>query len=162
VVTRPRRGSFVASLSANDVEELYTLRSAMELLAVERAATRVTAQDIAEMEKALTELGRALTADDARRTGEADIRFHRAIVRAADHRRLHEAWEVYADQTLLLMQELSHSHPEVQAPSGWHGKILRALAERDSATAVQLLREHLAAAYQGMLEQFSEAGRISP
>lgn len=156
VTINPRRGTFVTKLTPADVDEVYTLRLALETLAVERAASRATAEDLRNMEAALGELTDALAAGDDRGVGEADMRFHRTIVAAAHHRRLAAAWEVFADQTLLLMQELSHARPEVQARTGAHGKILAALKKRDASKAVRIMSEHLQAARDGMLERFAQ------
>ena len=151
----PRRGAFVTRLSSRDIDELYSLRSALEVLAVERATSRVTADDIADMAFSLDRLADAMSTGNIREVGESDMRFHRRIVVSADHQRLASAWEMFADQTLLLMQELSQTRPDIQDSSTWHGKILEALSGRDAPKATQLMREHLATARGSMLQRFS-------
>jgi DNA-binding GntR family transcriptional regulator len=156
VSINPRRGAFVTTLSSRDIDELYSLRSALEVLAVERATSRVTADDIDDMASALERLAQAMSTGDIREVGESDMHFHRRIVVCAGHQRLASAWEVFADQTLLLMQDLSQTRPDVQDSSTWHGKILDALSTRDTAKATELMRGHLAAARESMLVRLTQ------
>ena len=42
VVTVPRRGAYVASVSIRDINEIFEIRAALEVLACELAAERIT------------------------------------------------------------------------------------------------------------------------
>ncbi len=146
-----RRGAFVASMSDTDIDELYSLRLALELLAVRRAAPTATDNDVASIDAALADLHAALDSGDPRSVADADMRFHRTIVAAAGHRRLLEAWEVFADQTALVMQELNVTRPDVQSNPGGHAEIAAAFAARDAERAAAALAAHLDAARESML-----------
>jgi DNA-binding GntR family transcriptional regulator len=126
------------------------MRIASYLLAVERVATQATASDLAALEEVLDELASAQAADDRRASAEADMRFHRLIMERAGHRRLRDAWERLAGQTLLLMSRLADIAPEVQAAAGDHRAIADAIASGDAATAQAVIEEHLAAANLAM------------
>ena len=76
--------------------------------------------------------------------------FHRAIVQLAGHQRLLTAWERLADQTMLLMTELSSVAPVIQGPAGDHQAIAQALQRHDAAAAVVALERHLASASDTM------------
>jgi DNA-binding GntR family transcriptional regulator len=150
-----RRGTFVASLSPDDVDEVYSLRSALESLALERAATSITPLDLEGLATHLANLADAQEANDPFAVGAADMAFHRTIVSLARHRRLLDSWERLADQTRLLMQELSVVEPSIQSRTGDHGLILAALTERDGARAKRALVDHLASSRRSMIERFS-------
>ena len=153
-----RAGSFVAQLSAEDVDELYSLRTALEELAVRRAVARATDADLARIRAALDELAHTTGHDDPRAIATADIRFHRAIVEAAAHGRLRAAWEAVADQTLLVMRELPAVRPEVQSAVGRHLDIADAIETRDEASAVAAIREHLADAGEAIVLDRTQNG----
>src|ERR1700676_3325433 len=53
VEIRPRSGTFVASLTARDVEETFKIRCALECLAGEDAIHRITPQQIRRMKELL-------------------------------------------------------------------------------------------------------------
>lgn len=151
VRVHPRSGTFVTQLSARDVEEVYSLRLALEQLAVARAVDRAQDGDIAAMEQALDDLSAAMAAGDTRAVGEADMRFHRTIIAAADHQRLRDAWEGVADQTLLLMRRLPDVHPEIQSDVGQHRDVLDGIERRNRGHAVAAMSRHLLAASDAMV-----------
>lgn len=152
VVSIPRRGTFVASMTAADMHEIYTLRLALEQLAIRTTAQIATDQDVAAMRAAIDQLTEAQRTGDRRAGAEADIAIHRLIVRTAGHERLTEAWERLADQTLLLMAELMDLLLDVQHAAGDHHTLVNAIADHDAARAEAALTEHLQAASQAMIE----------
>lgn len=153
VTVNPRRGAYVTILSARDVEEVYSLRIALETHAARLAAGRGTTADWSAMALALHELTRATASEDAGAAAVADMRFHRAIVQAAGQGRLVKAWESFADQTLLLLRELSHLGSRVQDTSGGHGAVLAALEDGDGSRAAAAILDHLSEARAIMLDR---------
>ena len=152
VVSIPRRGTFVAVLTAGDIDEIYTLRLALEKLAIRQTAILATDDDIAEMRAAIDQLTAAQQSGDRRSGAEADIAIHRLIVRTAGHERLTDAWERLADQTLLLMAELMDLLLDVQHAAGDHHTLVNAIAAHDVEAAEAALTEHLMAARDAMIE----------
>ncbi|MEM7092387.1 MAG: GntR family transcriptional regulator [Actinomycetota bacterium] len=150
VTSIPRRGSFVAELTDADIEEIYSLRSALESVAIERFSRSATPDDIVALEAVLVELAAAQAARNGRASAEADMRFHRLIVERAGHQRLRAAWERLAGQTLVLMSRLADLAPEVQAAAGDHRTIVEAITSGDGHAAQAVLRQHLADASRAM------------
>ena len=151
VVSVPRRGTFVATLDATDIHEIYTLRLALERLAIRRTAQIATDEDVAVMREAISRLTQAQRNGDRRGGAEADIAIHRSIVTTADHARLTQAWERLADQTLLLMAELMDLLADVQHAAGDHDTLVNAIAAKDPDAAELALTEHLLAASDAMI-----------
>lgn len=157
VTIRNRRGSFVTSFDVDDVDELYTLRTSLELLAVERAATLRTDDDLIAMRAALEQIGQAFDRSDVPAVAEADMALHRAIVRASGHRRLDDAWERLADQTMLMMRHLTTTRPEVQGDDGEHGRLIEAISGGDPIEARRTLALHLGQAHASVRTRFASA-----
>jgi DNA-binding GntR family transcriptional regulator len=155
VTVTPRRGAYVATFDRDDVGEIYSLRASLETLAVQRAAANGTESDWAAMDAALDDLTAALAAGDPFAAGAADMRFHRALVAAAGHERLARAWDAFADQTLLLLRDLSRVEPDIQSATGGHRDIVDALRRRDAAGAERLLHDHLTTAQAAMSASFA-------
>lgn len=155
VVSLPRRGTFVATLAASDIDEIYTLRLSLERLAIQRTAQIATDDDIAAMETVLADLAVAQQEGNRRAGAEADIAFHRLIVRTAGHERLTDAWERLADQTLFLMAELMDLLLDVQHAAGDHSYLVTAIANHDVEAAEAALTKHLNAARAAMIENAS-------
>jgi DNA-binding GntR family transcriptional regulator len=90
----PNRGTFVAALTAADVEEVVLLRGALEGLAARLAADRMGRRDLRALE-AIVERMAGHTGPGAPEESaftEADAEFHSTLVRCAGHRRLQRLW----------------------------------------------------------------------
>ncbi len=156
VVTVPRRGSFVAKLTPDDIAEIYSLRLSLENLAISRAIERCDAGELADLTDALSDLRHAEEAGDRRKVADADMALHRAIVSKANHDRLATAWERLADQTLLLMTELAEVAPEVQAAAGDHADIVEYMVAGQTDKACAAMTSHLTTAQQAITTQLSK------
>lgn len=101
VVQTPYTGWHVASLTANDVWEIWTLRGSLESLAARLAAQR-TEPDIREaLKTAHDALLAACAAGVMKGMIEADVALHRAIIRASGHKRLAAQYTIVERQVQL-------------------------------------------------------------
>jgi DNA-binding GntR family transcriptional regulator len=156
IVIRRNRGAFVAQLSREDLDEVYTLRVAIEQLAIQRAVLYATDEEIAEMQEVVDDIAkrtaRGLTEKEA---AELDLHFHDLIYRASRHRRLRDTWNNLRPQihVILLNRNVSHGDfREITAPS--HQVILDAIRTRNSAWAVELTIDHLHGSYERVLRGY--------
>src|SRR5688500_1334846 len=90
----PNRGTFVAALAQDDVEEIVLLRGALEGLAARLAADRVGRRDLRTLEQIVERMERHTGPgpDQERAFTEADAEFHSSLVRFSRHRRLARLW----------------------------------------------------------------------
>lgn len=140
----PRRGAQVATLTTDDVEELYDLRTALERLAVEGAHRRASRSAIAALARPIARHQQALDLDDRSGAVNADLDFHHDLCRLSHNGRLLRAWESHADQFRLVIgavqnDEVWQSQPRVQE----HYAILDALLAEDLKAADEALSTHL-------------------
>jgi GntR family transcriptional regulator of gluconate operon len=149
------KGTFVRELSTVDVDELYTLRQSLEVLAVRRAAERLGPDDLDDLRVHVAAIDDALVRQDAVAAGDADMAFHRTILMLADHGRLLAAWEHLADQTRLLMQALTQVSAEYRSDGLDHNSIIEALASGDPVAAENSLRTHLTQARSSIIRAFA-------
>jgi DNA-binding GntR family transcriptional regulator len=149
IVIRRNRGAFVAQLSREDLEEVYTLRVAVERLAIQRAVQFATDEAIAEMQAVVDDIAarmaRGITEQEA---AELDLQFHDLIYRASNHRRLYETWTNLRPQihVLLLNRNVAHEDFREFVVSS-HQAIVDAIRARDDVRAVELTMEHLHGSY---------------
>ena len=143
---RPRSGTFVANLTARDVEETFDLRCALECLAAEKAAQRITPADLEKMRALHQSMSREIKNDAGRKQHERDnSEFHLILVKAAGNRRLEEMYQSL--NAHLKIARIHGSGEDWRARLGQehaeHEVILEALAARDSAKLVTTLRDHI-------------------
>lgn len=159
VVIRRNRGVLVARLSLEDLNEVYTLRVAIEQLAVERAAQRINPEELAALEAVVQDIKTAYARGITEQEGaELDLVFHDLIYDAAHHRRLRESWNQLRPQihVLLLSRNVaSDDFRDLVVTS--HQDILNALRDRDPGLAVTLITEHLRGSYERVARSYDFA-----
>jgi DNA-binding GntR family transcriptional regulator len=159
VVIQRNRGTFVARLTREDAEEVYSLRLVVERLAVERAIQRGTPEQFAAMQQVVdtmeTYSARGITEQEA---AELDVQFHELLYRASAHRRLHECWIAMRRQIhiLLLSRNVANADFRVITAQA-HQLILNALRDRDQGAARVLIDDHLRGSYERVLASLHEA-----
>jgi DNA-binding GntR family transcriptional regulator len=146
VIIKPRKGTFVASLTPRDVEETFDIRCALECLAGEQAALHISEQQLARLRDLLTLMGRPVQTSEERRNHELqNSEFHRAIIAASGNLRLATMYEelnahlqigrIHAgrdDGTSRLAQEQAE-----------HESVVDALERRDGQAAAAALQRHI-------------------
>jgi DNA-binding GntR family transcriptional regulator len=103
VVTRPRYGSTVATLTDQDVFEILTLRTGLEQMAVELGVPVEDRSRLAACHEALERMERNARDEDRGALVESGYAFHASIVALAGHRRLSEIYRSVQQQMLLCM-----------------------------------------------------------
>ncbi len=146
VLQLPRRGSFVAHLSAEEARNAYAVRGALEVVAIDGIfgcgdPDRVP-ELVASLDERLHELVAAAADDDLIRFVAADAAFHRTVWEASGNALLTRIWpmvEVAMRNLTVVSNRLYYAGlAEVAAT---HRPLIEALRERDPA-APRLFREH--------------------
>lgn len=142
VETIPHRGARVVTLTAQQVEEIYFIRSHLESIATGLAAQRITDEDLKALEDLVELMQVAVDAKDVPRFAELNQEFHGTIVNACGNKML-------ADLTMDFFQRHSGSQrlirmvPErILTSHAEHQGILAALRDRDPERASKLALWH--------------------
>lgn len=146
VVNEWHRGSQVRALAPKDVDELYTLREALDVLAMRTAAGKNTSR----LDEVVDEMRHATT--DVERVA-LDIEFHDAVYEAAGHRRLTEAWRAIRSQVqLFLLARVTGdtTYRDIVAPE--HAELAKILRAGDPDAAGRAAEEHLRGSYAALVE----------
>lgn len=154
VVTSPRRGSTVAVFSRADVEEIYSLRAALEGVGARWLARRMSPEREATLWTLLDSM-RAAT-NEQQVLMERDLEFHRTIAMLSDHRRVFEAWRHMQPQIEFLMHGPGDVYPDKDEMIAWHQRTVEALVARDAAAAEQTVRDHILDAAARVLSVWSD------
>lgn len=153
----PRRGTFVAQLTAPDVREIYDLRIAVEIAAVRLIKQRPELESFRPLEQALDDMEAG--GGDAALAAEADLGFHSALCAASGNSRLHGVFVRHATELLTLLrldeEKLDHGPDSIVAE---HRDLLDALRLGDLATAETAFRQHLEEARDRMTAYVQQAG----
>jgi DNA-binding GntR family transcriptional regulator len=152
------RGVVVFEASPADVRENFEIRAALESLAAELAAKAITAEELAELDELLAEMGKVVRRDPAYHNRVLNPRFHAIINGAARRPRLlalvdslRAAAATY--QALLVNTDLSDEY--INAVQAEHEEIVAALRARAPKRAAQAVRKHVGHAEREILKAMS-------
>lgn len=87
---RPYSGSFVRSLTLEDIEDIYNTRAFLDEYAARQAAKKITPEQLEKLRDLLREMDEA---DNPRDFVEKDMAFHAMVVEAAGSPSLSRMWE---------------------------------------------------------------------
>ena len=140
---------FVADWSRDDIEEMFTLRQMLECHAAERAAKRLSREQIAALETLNRDLKAAVeeTPPDVTRFLEANRAFHEAIIEAADSPRLGQLLAKLIEAPVVLRTARTYSQGDLRQSARDHDELVAAFAARDADWARAVMGSHLRRAF---------------
>ena len=138
----PRRGTFVVSLTAHDVREIYGLRAALEGRAGRMIARSQDPTVLARLRALADEIDRAVDAGDAVAASRADLAFHEGLCELCGNSRIHEVFMRYVPTLRGLLRLDEHVLRSLDEISRQHRPLVEAIEAGDEETAARLLNEH--------------------
>jgi len=148
VTIRPRAGYFVSQITLKQLHDMLELREILEVAAVERAAARIDADEIA----VLRAVHGGYTGDDddsyARYT-EENRRFHCLLAEASGNHELTAVLGRLHDRLarFMVIRHGGENQPRI------HGRLVERLVENDVTGARQAIRKELEDTRQAILER---------
>lgn len=158
VQLRRYRAAVVVGLTLRDIEEVYSLRSALETLAVRLAAERASDDNVAALDAAAKRLPSLASPGSALELAHFDIQFHDLIYHAAGHRRLSAHWSTLRPQVhrfLVSRNIVNHGYEALAGED--HQELATAIASRDPERAVVMIQRHLNGAYTRLRHVYNRA-----
>jgi DNA-binding GntR family transcriptional regulator len=144
VVSAPHVGATVASISQDEVREVFAVMEGLETVAVREAAARLTDEQAGQLTGIVAEMDAAVEARDYERWAEMNGRLHRAIGGVAAMPLLLEM----TDRVLSRWERLRRHYfqgvlvPRVERAQREHRELLASLLARDPDGAERVVRAH--------------------
>ena len=137
----PNRGVQLAVLDADDIADIFRLRSALELEAVRQVVG--SGVPIPAAEDAVAKLNALPASASWRSVVDADMDFHRAVIDATGSERMTRAYTSVQSEILLCMAQLKphYDHPDEVAKE--HRELLEPIVAGDPKLAEKRFRAHL-------------------
>ncbi len=138
----PYTGWMVISLSATDVWELYTLRSAVERLAAQLLAKSMDSERADRLNAAYEKLTEACRGGNVNRIADADFLLHKTIVELTDHVRLASQYRLIEQQIRIYIHSSDALIPDSGTTLEQHWPIVEAILAGDADESGRLSEEH--------------------
>ncbi|NLT47465.1 MAG: GntR family transcriptional regulator [Clostridiales bacterium] len=139
----PNRGSFALGLTKQDVKDIYAVRAAVEVLAVEWAIPRISDEEILRLRDAFERMEFYTGRQDSKKVLELNKTFHEIIYSASGSRFLTQilkSYQEYVEKTRKATVYCSDNLPIILEE---HRGILEAIQDKNKAKAVQRISAHL-------------------
>ena len=142
---RPRRGTYVRSLSRAELEEVFEMRRVLEPFAARLAAERRTEAHLAELRELVTAGNEAIKARDLLETSRANSRFHTVVALACGN-------SILSDTLHSLQARIRRYYAEIdwarrRKSFAEHRAIYDAIRAHDGELAARITTEHIASAW---------------
>ena len=157
--TIPRMGTFVAEVTARDLEDVYAIRAVLEGLAARQAAEQTDETSAAALRSLLAEL--ALKTADYREYHEAAGRFHDAILAASGNQPLQAMYHTLTHQVARLrtLSLAVAQRPEITLRE--HRRIASAILRGRGPEAERVMRSHVEGALAIVRRRIRRQGKPS-
>jgi len=139
----PRKGIFIKGINSKEVKELFQLRLAIELFAVECIIDNYDEKSLNELEKVLLDQQKSAEKNDNDGFMIADENFHKKLVGMLNNSKMNQILEesrrrlsLYGFKTLTFHNNMIESAEE-------HKKILDAIKNKDKKKAREEIAKHL-------------------
>lgn len=138
-----RRGVVVRAFTIEDVDEIYTIRNALEMLTLPAIIERATPEDIASLRAKLHEMDKVMAMDDIEKLSPMARAFHSAITHISGKNRILRVIESQDEfinrfSAMAIRQE----DRRVQAHEEHH-KLVDYIEQRDLEHLEKLTRKHI-------------------
>lgn len=139
----PRKGAYVANLTAKDILDVLEIRIVLEGFSAELAAKRMTDEEIEELEAILNGFNTSVDVQDTTGMIDNDKEFHDKIFESTRNSKLIEMVKDLHDQfqrfRLIYFNEFDN-YIELQT---WHERIFDAIKHRDPDKAKECAENHV-------------------
>lgn len=153
----PRKGSYVKTISAEELDELFPIVALLEGLCAQRTAEQISPDELTDLQLIHANLERHAAAGDIVRYYEDNILFHDALKRISRNSWLERLTldlsrviRLARQKQLKLGSRLQHSLEE-------HRNIMTAIEARDGAAANNAMSQHIHNQYLALKEKLEES-----
>lgn len=155
VVIEPNRGARVRTIDSNFVDNLFEIRTALEVMMVRRAAQRCTPGDIAGLHAIEDTLERHIADSDHAAVVAENHRFHQTINHIADNV---DALPIVDKHWMLLAalwRNFGYGEARFAGVANDHRHLIGALAAHDQEAAAVIMAAHAAKAKLELLQRIA-------
>lgn len=152
VIMVPRKGAYVADVSKRDVAEVFEIRRALEGLAAQLAADRISDDHLESLERYLVKIADAIEKGDVEQFVSIDMSFHEELYQASGNERLGQMINNLREY-IQRYRSTSLAHPgRMKQALVEHRKVVEAIGNRDPNLAKKLAEEHIVNAENSLME----------
>lgn len=146
IETIPYHGTTVRRLTRTDIEEIYGMRSLLEIFAVEHVIRAHDPEFLRRLRATVDDMIVAGRANNIKTVNMLDRDFHDALIETSGHSLLLSLWQTVAMKVRQVMALVNRRNTDLTQIARSHLPLLDAMEQGDIPQASILLRAHIASA----------------
>ena len=143
VELRPNRGAVVIGINGQDIEDIYAVRKALEIMAVEWAVSRISDEQIQALQEQSELMEFYTTKKDSDKVLELNSAYHDIIYDAAGSRFMAQILRSYKEYIEQTRKVILYEQAYLEEILKEHKAVLAAIKARDVDGAKKAMAEHL-------------------
>ncbi|MCF7935554.1 MAG: GntR family transcriptional regulator [Synergistales bacterium] len=152
----PRKGVVVAGVTEDTIIEVYSIREALETLAITFSKDQATEKELARLDELVEEARRHSHDGEDDALFDAMRSFSELLVETCKRPRLIRLVHTYHNYLQPLRSRGLRNHERRDVAIDEHAEMVEALRRKDEEWAVEVVRRHLRGARQACLRSFRE------
>ena len=159
----PYKGSFVKILSEDELSEIMSLRSNLEVFTVKLALEKRKAKDIDDLQALVNEMREAAVRGDVSALSDLDLEFHKRIWQMSGHRRLEDILTGLCSEIRLVIEMSSALYEDFGNLVVEHQDIVDFFRRGELEHLIKYMENHVEEATRQYVDRMrSESGRSTP
>lgn len=160
VIKEPRRGAFVHTFSAKELDETTSIRIALEAMVVEYAVPNWSDAIESELTSIVEQMFEAASEDDRQTIFELDVKFHSALWELSKHSILIEVVSSLRSRISRFLAEANDrvSPEELIKHVATHRELVEVLKQGDISAAKAAMTEHICSSRERILANYAYLG----
>ncbi len=143
VRTEKNRGVFVRAIPVDEALEIFDLRAAMDDWVGKRLAVCITDTQLRELKALVTEMEKAVKAQDAHQYHLLNLKFHDRMVEIVGNRKLTDTYRRLIKELSLFRRQNLANAVLMRTFLAEHKQIVKAIASRDAQAAGRAMYDHV-------------------
>ena len=158
VESQVRKGVIVRAFTVDDIEQIYTIHNALELITLPAVIENATAEDLASLHTKLNEMDRAMASDDLATLSPLARAFHASITAISRKKRIIRAI-ASQDEYITRFSAMSiRQESRRDAAHQEHHELVRLIEQRDLAAFSDLMTRHIERSKENCLAALHQQG----
>ena len=153
VIMIPRRGAEVAQITWKNLKDVLEVRRAIDVLAIELACDRMSAEELDELYQACEAFKEATKTQDARVIAKADVALHDLIVKSTRNDRLMQLVNTLSEQMYRYRFEYIKDVSQHEKLVQEHNDMYQSILNKNKELAAEAVRKHIDNQEEAIIKQ---------
>lgn len=163
LVTRhSRQGIVVSTMSIKDMMDLFTIRSVLEGLAAQLAATHINPIGVRRLQRLLAQMEECVMKGEMDKHDGLHTKFHEALYKAASSPHLYQMLSTLREHITRMTKVGYAVSGRLKEATEEHRKIIEAVLGRKAPEAEYLAKQHIENSKQAFIKAFNELQKKGP